>query len=1439
MKNKKALGAMLVLVLVASVLTVMAQDWGNNGEDSYYHDNSQYHGYLGYDDYGHHDDDYIQYYHEWEAYLAQRGIDTAFTPYTEETRVIDMRPGGHAQARVNMYATNPNEIIRYNTLIIDVSGSMGSNTAPGSPMVVARESTMHFMEAAMAAPGRNYVAIVAFGSSASVRLDFTLASEENRDVITAAVNGLRSGGSTAMLAGLTVATDRLLSQVDLSNPNVVSNVLLLSDGLPNVGAQRSDGPFARPQSEWQRMNAVYHAARQIASDGHYMYSLAFFHNVSQSTLVLARDFFKPRLSSWWQGDAEYPGTMIGRPDIDDPPYIPRPRGFYIITQAEDLLFVFEDIADDIFRQRITGTFNFASGGSRDYSANFVFDTGYFAHPATIYSSSLATMSLSFAMSAFGSNLDDSGAGQHHYRYKYRNARQLLTDTGFHMIEANDHFRLKPSMDSMGVIIGHRDINLPSGRYTLIAISTRGAGYEAEWAGNATVGQTGNHRGFEIAAEETMRFLRSYIDRHSQYFQDDVKIWMTGFSRGAATMNLVASRLTSNPTASGIHIARDNIYAYLFATPQNTVTQRSTAAGPFFRNIHNIIHTSDLVTYVAPSQWGFARYGLSHVLPERAHRNDLATYNEMMAHFRRLDSYFTRDALQRGGGRHALETFSVTEISLATGWLLFIPYPRIDISQNVNTMPSFFLSNSFVPGLASALGPRHVYSNAVENLMRLILADMFGNGYLDANMRMALDNFIDRVSNNWLILVADAANPFATINTRLTRYLNDALRDAGVDLAAHYTPINQQTIPYVINGFINAFFNLGLSNIMTAADQLGNIMTAHHPELYLAWMKQQDPNFNRDGSYNSDFIPVIRIIRIQSPVDINVYDANGTLVAQILNDVPQDVGSHLASSVNANGEKLLFLPADGDYSIVMTATDSGVVSVIVGEFDHHINGYSRLKTWFDVSVDNGDVLTASIPIFEDMDAHYTWEGSSVAYRLRVGEAYLSPDAEKSGETAEVARHGVTVENNSAGAGEVFGGGSYVFGALATVAVTAAEEDSFLGWYNNNVRVSENYLHRFRVMGDTHLVARFTDSSEPDPPPTVIPGDVNRDGVITAADVGMLRGYLAGFDVDICAEAADVNADGAVTAADLGLIRAYLAGHPVTLLPAPRAQVLSATIQHVTHAVPMTGTTRMAFSPNPLTNIAAHVTASSTNASPGGYVDITIRLDENTGISLLDLSISYNSAVLERVDISDMALIPVPQLPPPDSNPFRLNFAMAGSFETTTSTGTLAIVRFRVRDNAAIGATPVDVYVVSAYRGEGLNYNGVEATASSGTVTVVAATTPTSTPQPTPATTPQPTPAATPVPTPVHTPTPPPSITATPQPTPTPCPSSEPVVGNRPNPQTNPIQMGFVISGAAVFVGLAGFGIISITKKHATQANAHNADVARQNREDRIADLLDKK
>lgn len=68
---------------------------------------------------------------------------------------------------------------------------------------------------------------------------------------------------------------------------------------------------------------------------------------------------------------------------------------------------------------------------------------------------------------------------------------------------------------------------------------------------------------------------------------------------------------------------------------------------------------------------------------------------------------------------------------------------------------------------------------------------------------------------------------------------------------------------------------------------------------------------------------------------------------------------------------------------------------------------------------------------------------------------------------------------------------------------------------------------------------------------LPGDINRDGNVTAADRELLRRYLAGEDISIEEENADVNGDGVLNMQDVARIEQYLSGIAVEMLPSPMA------------------------------------------------------------------------------------------------------------------------------------------------------------------------------------------------------------------------------------------------------------------------------------------------
>ncbi|MCL2565891.1 MAG: hypothetical protein FWE24_08825, partial [Defluviitaleaceae bacterium] len=716
-------------------------------------------------------------------------------------------------------------------------------------------------------------------------------------------------------------------------------------------------------------------------------------------------------------------------------------------------------------RRITGYFYFPTGNAsivgRDFSARFFWDEDYFAQPASEFNYSLATMSLSFAMSAFGSNIGGMSA----YENKARNAISLLSRLGFEDIDTNEYFRQKPGMDTVGVIAGHREIYVNGNTYTLIAVSTRGQGYEAEWAGNLTIGASGYHEGFYRAATEVYRFLiEDYIDVYGSNFQNDVKLWIVGFSRGAAPANLVASWITRDEGITGIDIEPDNIFAYTFATPRPTPLPRE------YRNIHNTINLADIVTHVAPERWGFQRHGYENrELPERYHLYDPAAYESMLNFFVGLDTPATASSITyvRGQRRHIVEAFVAREF-LTVPVLGQTPVP---IRDRETLMSTFIEGMSY--SVFGGLGYRSIYTE-YEQLIRAIIAGRQSESPI-AERRpwtSAIDSFTGYIFEDyhWISLLALEANPLNQFN--LSEHLADvfsaSIAHEGIDIY-EYVDMLPEAIHYVLSSLLSALWAMGSDDIATLWHNFDILAPAHYAELYLAWMMSQDENF---GGTPFDFIAAIRIVRVNSDVDVRVYStANGKLMAEIINGESQNV-SHLIASVNAAGEKILYLPADGSFDMVLTATGDGTISVSIGEHSHAIGRLARVTSWFDVPVETGDVLNVALPRFSAEDAANITSGSDVSYVLRDGVVIVPPDREVSGEEAvQEARHTVNIESANPELGMVMGGGSYVEGFLSQVMAIPFEGNEFVGWYINDELVSQENVYRFRVLGDTKLIARF--------------------------------------------------------------------------------------------------------------------------------------------------------------------------------------------------------------------------------------------------------------------------------------------------------------------------------------------------------------------------------
>ena len=196
-------------------------------------------------------------------------------------------------------------------------------------------------------------------------------------------------------------------------------------------------------------------------------------------------------------------------------------------------------------------------------------------------------------------------------------------------------------DFVGWSTARKTITLNSKRTTIVALILRGGGYGGEWVSNLHTGAGHAHSGFIIPVHEVFADLKNYLAAAQQKGElGVVKLWMGGYSRGAAVANLLAARV--NRELSGLE--RENVFVYTFATPvalgpqdypdlQQDYDNNHNADGSLKEswgesNIFNIISSGDIVPHLLPEEWGFHRNGNDRFLPSTRNEEELEDLNEM-------------------------------------------------------------------------------------------------------------------------------------------------------------------------------------------------------------------------------------------------------------------------------------------------------------------------------------------------------------------------------------------------------------------------------------------------------------------------------------------------------------------------------------------------------------------------------------------------------------------------------------------------------------------------------------------------------------------------------------------------------------------------------------------------------------------------------------------
>lgn len=985
------------------------------------------------------------------------------------------------------------QVKRYSVLVLDVSGTAsfisGGTTiyTADSAIDYVKQSASSFLSSVVNAKGDNYVAVVAFSKNSVVVSDFT----NDIESLTTKVESLSKDGTVRDInAGLSTANE-LLNNLD---SDVIKNVVLVTTGMTNQGQSSYSGHYDKDTvgSNWYRMdtgiklyayaNAAYDTATKVKENAT-VYVLGLFQtmqNMPEQGKPIAQ-FFKLTASDL----ASSANTFF---DVDDP------------SQLE---FVFGEIADNI--TSATGYFKYPGliNNKSDSVAEYKYSDSYFTKKSTDYNPSLATMSLCLELSSWSSydkdNWYNPSYSQDDSRFwedKLVNIKSLLLGVpnaeegyegiGFTNFEANDYWKAAPKKDSIGVCAARKQIVDKTGKkYTLIALTVRGGGYGSEWASNFTIGSEGEHKGFAEARDNVLKFLDSYVSKLGSEESKNLKIWVTGYSRAGATANMVAGALDNNHKLSnGATTTLEDVYCYTFEAPQGAV--RSDLSGNY-RNIHNVRNTNDLVPLVAPYSWGFARYN---------YQNDIVLPSLTTTSQKKFDKQF--NAMKAELNKLGFVTFDykISEMCTVKNFKIdkskFLPFgDPLWWYEDSKVSTESVLKNGINLLADDIIGSRKYYYDNLQYAIRQIMGivmDYYGakNG-LSNYGKEVFDNFCKDLkelfsfdSITYIMSPMLSINPFYSYESRV----NDVMSRLSKKVAVLFKEFAE------IDGFIDSVTDIlgktikkvakevwdnNTDSINTVSKLVDVLVTSgfqpHYPEVCLAWCRSLDPNYNTDIEQNNG--STTRIIRINCPVDIKVYDSNGELVASIVNDIPDESVNGVINYVNDKGEKMLYLPCDETYNVKITATDDGKVNYSISEYSYIYSKNTKLQNYYDIPIQKGDNLEAIVPAITEKESNNNdINGSLAKYSLYHNDILLNFNEEILGEQIDNEKYSVNLKT-SGNSGYVTGAGTYTKGNFAQLEAGTLPSGKFLGWYDGEELLSTDAKYRFAVTKDIDITAKFTD------------------------------------------------------------------------------------------------------------------------------------------------------------------------------------------------------------------------------------------------------------------------------------------------------------------------------------------------------------------------------
>ncbi len=535
---------------------------------------------------------------------------------------------------------------------------------------------------------------------------------------------------------------------------------------------------------------------------------------------------------------------------------------------------------------------------------------YFRTAGGIYQPSLVTCSYGLAISSFAYY-----PYKNDYRMQYKTALDFMKAAGFEDIEYNENYTLPTSYDSLSMIIGRKTIIIDGEDTTLLAVTVKSNGYQMEWLNNMDIGydddnEGHHHKGFYNSSLREYDFIQKYIS--SNHLSGKAKIWMAGFSRGAALTNMTAGLIDQRIVEKGsgfegVDMRYEDVYAFCFEAPQG-VYYDETSKGledprdPAYGNIYCLLDENDIVTMVAMPQLGFSRYGHQLYYPNNLNDADYADkFEQMIVNYSAFLPRYDRST-------YYSSRFKITSYTPAGASEIRI------INQNLGLFAGGFINDL----VRNAVHDRNTYMDQYYDSVCALL-EFFYTGGLRTSDVLELTGLIMNIldENNIRLLVEDIIHDSSAFISDFSDFVYAYVKDKGIEMDEEVIDHLQKILElFTKSTDLDKSFLLTMVSMNNTA---GVITSCHFPSSNISWLMSMDPNYSgspdsiqmTDGSY--------RRLTVSGCTTMKVRDASGKVCAQIGPNTLNDLGSGLTIMTGMSGEFIVYLPLNMDYTY---ETDGG-------------------------------------------------------------------------------------------------------------------------------------------------------------------------------------------------------------------------------------------------------------------------------------------------------------------------------------------------------------------------------------------------------------------------------------------------------------------------------------------------------------------------------------